>query len=191
MKLAYLRSGILSLISVAILVFLFTDAANAQTIDPRRGFNNGVAAQGTDMYTQAMSGLRLFTPHRDNCNSTTEVFVKIYNNSNNVDFGFCIDKDEHSAGVIEWEDARKECLDDGKRLPEPAEFKIACQIGTGLSNTTDDYEWVSNHATYSFGGATFSYQTLAAGSGNCKNFTDGNIGKSNSTSSTAAFRCVR
>lgn len=137
-------SRLLSVLTV--MTFLIAASTDANAQNPRRGYCVGVAGQGTDMWTQAMSGLRLFTPHRDDCNATTEVFVKVYENTNNVDFGFCIENDERSGGTVQWEDARKACLDDGIRLPEPGEYKYVCDSIAGVNNMTDDWEWVSNFA---------------------------------------------
>lgn len=152
----------------------------------------GQPAWGSDHWTQAMTQLGLFRVHRDDCASATEVFIEVFTDDNSVQFGFCIDKDEHSAGSVEWEDARQECLDDGKRLPEPAEFKFACQIGTGLSNTTDDWEWASNFAPHTYvSGTTILYSTVLAGGAGCKSFINGNAGTSTNVSQSLPFRCVR
>lgn len=176
-------------LTLTICFFVATDQANAQ--NPRRGYGVGVAAGGTDMWTQAMSGLRLFTPHRDDCNATTEVFVKVYTNSNSIDFGFCIDKDEHSAGSVEWEDAKHECLEDGKRLPEPGEWKFACQGATGLNNMTNSYEWASNFSYFDKPVSDWRIASHVVGNGSCKYGTAGVISSSTSVSGVFAFRCVR
>ena len=200
MKFNTLRNGALACLCAIAALAIVAPNANAQ--DPRRGYNVGVGSLGTDMTTQAMSGLRLFTPHRNNCDDTTtptEAFVKIYTNSNNVDFGFCIDIDEHSSGSKEWEDARLECLDDGKRLPEPGEFKLACDAaGTlGLNNMTDDWEWSSNYwlphrLTYAISGSYHHGQiTTRAGGGGCKAKANAWIGNTLSGSDSFVFRCVR
>ncbi len=178
-------------------VVLMGVATNANAQDPRRGYNVGVGAQGTDMWTQSMSGLRLFTPHRNNCDDTTtptEVFIKIYTNSNNVDFGFCMDLDEHSSGAKEWEDARHQCISEGKRLPEPGEFKYACDnAGTlGLNNMTDDAEFVSNFPRYVPNLSSKQGQIAPhAGAGSCKHMAGYWIGNTSSTNATGPFRCVR
>ena len=191
------RSALTLLCAMAVLMAVAPDA-NAQ--DPRRGYNVGVAAQGTDMWTQAMAGLRLFTPHRNDCDDTTtptEAFVKVYTNSNNVDFGYCIDLEEHSAGAIDWEDARQECLDDGKRLPEHAEYKFACQQSiTGLNDMTDDYEWSSNFS-YILGKQdhhninNMGVITSVTGGGSCIKTVRAYVSRSDNTSSKYFFRCVR
>ncbi|NKB45980.1 MAG: hypothetical protein GKS03_17085 [Alphaproteobacteria bacterium] len=176
-----------------VMAFAITTTGTAIAQDTQRSRQVGASAQSSDMWTQAMSGLGLFTPHRDDCNATTEVFVKVYA-ENSIDFGFCMDKDERSAGIVEWEDARQECLDDGKRLPEPAEYKFACQIGTGLSNTTDDWEWSSNFVAQwrnSFGSKTPGISTVASGNGSCLHATQGWAGLANGTQDSFGFRCVR
>ncbi len=185
-------SRLLSVLTV--MTFLIAASTDANAQNPRRGYCVGVAGQGTDMWTQAMSGLRPFTPHRDDCNATTEVFVKIYTNSNSVDFGFCMYEEEHTAGALEFEDARQKCLDDGTRLREPAEFKVACQIGTGFSNITDDYEWVGNFPFYAQKTYSAYQQNIASyfmGSGSCTATVAAPLARSDSVSSTTVFGCVR
>lgn len=162
--------------------------ANAQ--DPRRGYGVGVAGQGTDMITQAMSGLRLFTPHRDNCNATTEVFVKVYENSNSIDFGFCIDKDEHADGTVTWEPARRACLDEGKRLPEPGEFLLALNtVSASLSNTGEDHEWSSNF--FSTGNNNAGSNIHVPGLQSTTKAGYGYLGTATVGPTSLPFRCVR
>lgn len=185
-----LKTGLLSLLCAMTLFAAMPETADAQ--NPRRGYGVGVAGQGTDMWTQAMAGLRLFTPHRDNCNTTTEVFIKVYENTNSIDFGYCIDKDEQTAQ--EWEDARQTCLDSGKRLPEPAEWKVACDIGTGLNNMTNAYEWTGNTNFFGWkpnGNLSQNWAALAMGNGSCKSATTSAMASLYSASGSYAFRCVR
>lgn len=140
-----------------------------------------------------MGGLRLFTPHRDNCD-TTEVFVEVYTDDNSVQFGFCIDKDEHSSGAKQWEEARDICVSEGKRLPEPGEYKFACNNATGLNNMTDDWEFASNFARSwrdSFGGNVTGAVTVAAGNGGCPRLTQPLVANALGGKDTMVFRCVR
>lgn len=144
------------------------------------------------MWNQAMSGLGLFTPHRDDCSTETEVFVKVYA-ENSVDFGFCIEKEERVAE--QWEDAKHTCLSQKKRLPEPAEFKYACDSASGLNNMTDDREWASNFAKFEFyeNGHT-SYRVLVApgaGEGACHRVMFGSVFHSVGGATSYPFRCVR
>ena len=192
MNLNTLRTGTLA--ALCALGTLMAAASNANAQDPRRGYNVGVGAGGTDMWTQAMSGLRLFTPHRNNCDDTTtptEVFIKVYTNSNNVDFGFCMDKDEHSAGAKQWEDARKECLDDGKRLPEPGEFKYACDSVSGLNNMTDDPEWSGNFTILLKGSSNTGIAAPYNGNGSCNKGASTWVTSATGAVTPYAFRCVR
>jgi hypothetical protein len=185
-----LRSGLMSLLCAMTLFIATSETADAQ--DPRRGYGVGVGGAGTDMWTQAFSGLRLYTPHRDDCNATTEVFVKLYTNSNSVDFGYCIDKDEQAAQ--EWEDARQTCLDSSKRLPEPAEWKVACDIGTGLNNMTNAYEWAGNTNFFAWkpnGNLSQNWGALLMGNGTCKTAAHSGMASLYAASGSYAFRCVR
>lgn len=183
-----LKTGLLSLLCATT---LFATTANAQ--DTERSRQVGTAAQGSDMWTQAMSGLGLFTPHRDDCNVTTEVFVKVYA-ENTVDFGFCIDKDEHSAGSLQWEDARHTCIGEGKRLPEASEWKYACDSIAGLNSLTDNNEWITNfpilmeRPTNNKRGPAVH----AGGGGGCNKSTFSHIMRDDGLGvSSTNFRCVR
>lgn len=102
-------------------------------------------AVGSDFWTGSMAP-ELFQLHENGgaraC-SATEKFVTVRGN-----LGFCIDANESASGSLDWEDAREVCAAAGKRLPEPAEYKFACQAGiSGLNDMTDDNEWASNFAT--------------------------------------------
>lgn len=143
-------------------------------------------AMGSDMWTTYFGDQSLFTPHTDNC-SASEAFVALYTGAT---LGFCIEEDERTAEA--WEDARETCAQAGKRLPEPAEWKYACEdAGTlGLNNMTDDWEHASN---FSYLGAVTGYVLIAAsmGNGSCihsniayiANYTGG-------AASSFVFRCV-
>lgn len=170
--------------------FAATDSANAQNLS--RGKGIGQSGSGTDVWTTTMAGLGLFRAHRDDCNATTEVFVKIYTNSSSIDFGFCIDKDEHSVGALEFEDARQKCLDGGKRLPEPPEFKYVCDSVSGLNDMLDDAEWSSNFVVPLYGSSSSGIAAAYSGYQTCKKATW--TWTSNSTGNNVAslpFRCVR
>ncbi|NKB45978.1 MAG: hypothetical protein GKS03_17075 [Alphaproteobacteria bacterium] len=181
--------GLSLALAIGLLITSIGDTS-AQTL--RRGKAIGQSGIGTDVWTTTMAGLGLFRAHRNDCNATTEAFVKIYTNPNSVDFGICIDKDEHSAGSKEFEDARQECLDDGKRLPEPAEFKYTCdQAGTlNLNNMTDDWEWTTN---FTILGSSSGYGPAATtgGNGSCKHGSWEFVARHTGTSASKVFRCVR
>src|SRR5262245_56375471 len=106
------------------------------------------AQVGLDMVNHEMISVGLYTPHRNNCNGTTEAFVAVGQNGTGGNRGFCIEKDERDGTGKSWEDARQDCAGDGMRLPEPAEFKVACESagGLGLNDMTNNWEWTSNFA---------------------------------------------
>ena len=85
-----------------------------------------------------------FLAHEDNC-ITGQEFIQIWDNEDGTDIGFCIEESERTAS--EWNDARATCLGLNMRLPEPSEFKFACDNGTAVSDITDDWEWASNFAS--------------------------------------------
>lgn len=138
---------------------------------------------GKDMWTGLLQGM--FTPHANDC-SSSEVFLAIGPGSST---GFCIEKSERSAQA--FEDARDTCIQAGKRLPEPAEYKWACQAApAGLSDMQDDYEWNSNFTfllgNSSYGGAVAS---AANGAGGCAAGGFGFISGTGAENSFV-FRCV-
>ena len=92
---------------------------------------------GGDMWTRRMEQDGLFELHYNFC-SGSEAFIAVAADGK----GFCMDEDQRTADT--FDDARQDCFDEGKRLPEPVEFKYACRYGAGLNDMTDDWEWVSN-----------------------------------------------
>jgi hypothetical protein len=147
-------------------------------------------AQGVDdMWTRDMEQRGLFTPHENNCDSTTEAFVAIAGSSR----GFCIEKAVRSADY--WENARESCAALGMRLPELAEYKVTCaQAGAlGVSMpVSSNREWLSNFpalATPDYGEGPAAYTALP---GSCHSISFDFVA-SNWTPSTRqwSFRCVR
>jgi hypothetical protein len=154
---------------------------------------------GADMWTGQMQQRTLFRPHAitTKCNTTTEAYVMIpFDTANPTDtsgVGFCIEKDERSADT--WENARNTCASLNKRLPEPAEFKLACTFATalGLNNMTNSFEWESNFTfpIQFISGSTAAMGAADGGNGNCAMMSYGFVGSSGSSADSIAFRCVR
>ena len=148
-------------------------------------------AMGTDAYITAMAQKRLFKPHANDCDSLTEAFVLIADNN-----GFCIEKTTRSSTT--WEEARSDCLSDNKRLPEPGEFKIACNAaGTlGLSGMGSANEWASNFAIpfYVYNGSSNVFPGIVssqAGGGGCSYGGYNYVLKGNGDDASKTYRCVR
>lgn len=82
--------------------------------------------------------------HTNNCTPGTEAFVSISNS--NPSYGFCIETSARAAA--NWQTARQTCFDLGKRLPEPFEWKRACDnassLGVNGMLATNLGEWSSN-----------------------------------------------
>ncbi|MCG8494374.1 MAG: hypothetical protein MI743_22385, partial [Sneathiellales bacterium] len=77
------------------------------------------ASVGPDAWTRSAEQLGLFNPHENYCDLTTELFLNVGNTSR----GFCVEA--NMRGPALWVDAKQDCLNDRKRLPEPAEWYYA------------------------------------------------------------------
>ncbi len=148
-------------------------------------------AAGSDSVTNLMGKENLFTPHEYDC-AADEEFIQVWDNEDGTDIGFCIEEDERTAA--EWSDARDICVNADMRLPEPGEFKLACDNGVSVNDMTDDWEWVSNFATHLVTDDASPASGVAVtigGNGSC------NYGSSDwATSDTGSigsrvYRCVR
>jgi hypothetical protein len=152
-------------------------------------------ALGTDTWTVEMEKSGLFAAHQNYC-STSEVFLQVGQTTN---LGFCMEKTRRTAAT--WEVARNTCAGVGKRLPEPAELKYACNNPpTGLSNLPDtSWEWASNFLTqYIIQITTTSWNYhISAPIGGNTNCTYGGLGDASGNTnavtndSSYAYRCVR
>lgn len=186
-----LQSNILPSFAVA-LTLSFSFAASAADPTTLPGSTQvGQPGLGSDMWTQTMTQLGLFQVHRDDCSAETEVFIEVYTDDNTIQFGFCIEKNERAAQ--EWEDAKDTCLAAKKRLPEPAEWKFACDIGTGLNSMTNNREWASNFGKLDIWDSSNvrAVTVPAVGDGSCKKTTWGSVMNTGGSTSSHNFRCVR
>lgn len=165
------------ILSLLLAVFVQTPTAQSQAV-------------GTDMWTKSMMDRGLFTPHTDYCDSS-EVFIPMGAGSN---LGYCIEKAETSA--VKFVTARESCAAAGKRLPEPAEFRFACELApAGLANMTGNWEWASNFTVpFDIGSGTLAGPIAGtAGYDACGSLSWNFTGSNNSTyhNVTAPYRCVR
>lgn len=128
-------------------------------------------------------------PHENYCNSTTETFISMGLSGGSR--GFCIEKSERTADT--WEEARQTCSSLGKRLPEPAEWKFACNNGSGLSDMTDDWEWASNSMLLimHIGNGDPLYEVTTMGQGGCSYGSMARVADYNGVEESRVFRCVR
>jgi hypothetical protein len=152
--------------------------------------STSVSAQGFggDSTTKLLEQMGLFTPHSDICD-TSETFITVKGS----ELGFCMENSERSAQ--EFEAARRVCVDLGKRLPEPVEFKVACNeevtIGTNLTQVTNNWEWASNSVFYAYSSAFNGINAAVAGNPNCDALSQGIVGNNPSSADSFSFRCVR
>ena len=153
--------------------------------------SGGVASAqaARDMWVALAEATGAFAPHHNFCTST-EAFISV----GAGDLGFCFEEDERSAAV--WVAAKQDCAEDGKRLPEPAEYQYVCKnLPGGVNNMTDDMEWASNipydELLNPATGVT-DLQVVIIGNGSCTITSGGVIGRNTSGyQDTLPYRCVR
>jgi hypothetical protein len=157
------------------------------------------AQYSKDATTATMEASSLFVAHSNFCDST-EAFVTV---GPGTSLGFCIEKNLRNSGATsEYEVARRYCVEANKRLPEPMEFKDACNNASffSLNNIPGSSgEWISNFTTL-FGDQTGTSQKYAVivpvGIHNCKTSdigvaSAGYVSGQNNVPSVRQFRCVR
>lgn len=145
-------------------------------------------ADTTDMWDSYARNAGLFTPHVDNCDSGTEVFIAI----GGTTFGYCIEKDQRAPVV--YSEARNICASVGKRLPSYNEYKFACDNPpSGLVNMTTDREWVAiSDPSVLFGTSLHLIFGMTVGDfSSCALMWPQRIGTTAGVEDPFWFRCVR
>lgn len=141
------------------------------------------------MWTLAMGRRGDFVIHEDDC-SGSEAFVELLNSE-----GFCIETTERTSAS--YETARQTCFAAGKRLPEPIEYKYACNSagGLGLSDMTDDWEWATNFPMPIMDNASGyiaqGLNALVMGNGACTKGINVEVATYGSGGASEPYRCVR
>jgi hypothetical protein len=167
-----------------------SDAANKAYVDASGGGGGGgggIGGEGGDSITKAMNNRGLFDLHDGTSCEVDEAFVEM---DATTGTGLCFEVNER--GAQQFEDARKTCLEVGKRLPEPAEWKIACDDAAtfGLLNTTDAHEWISNFPHQQWISGSAGIGVTLGGEGSCSDMTFGWVARNSPTSTSFEFRCV-
>jgi hypothetical protein len=154
-----------------------------------------VAQTSHDAISQEMKEKGLFSPHANFC-TTSEAFLALGQGTTSGATGICVEKAERSAATFET--ARQTCADLGKRLPEPAEYQLACAAAGGLSisDVTDDNEWASNFYQINFGydannSGFFQREVAIMGETNCAHLYIGVVADAGNNNQTHTYRCVR
>lgn len=106
------------------------------------------------------------------------------------DVGYVIEQNERSSNY--WEQAKSDCLEDGMRLPEPFEYKVACVDAAtlGLSSMTGNWEWSSNSALAMYDPNRGLAATILGHSG-CAYAAWDWIGYGTGAQGTTPYRCVK
>ena len=106
------------------------------------------------------------------------------------DVGYVIEQQERTTEF--WEQAKKTCLEDGMRLPEPFEWKVSCVDSAtfGLSSMTGNWEWTSNFALpmYNSNGGIASG---IIGESSCSTATWTWVGRGDGAQVSHNYRCVK
>jgi len=154
--------------------------------------SSGALAQAAagDVWTGNMQHEGLFTPHANNCASSTEEWINFSQGTSST-VGFCMEKTTRTAQS--WSEARQTCMGLGKRLPEVGEWQYACNHNTSLSGMGTAYEWASNLATliWTYGTTTATGPIAPImGSSGCSQGSAGRVGVGDGTVDTYIYRCV-
>lgn len=171
--------------------FVIADAVKIVRIggSPLSGGSAGYGpGTGTDMWTTYIAEQNLYSPHEDDCDAATEVFVEIASSGR----GFCMEVNERTAAT--WEEARDSCATDLKRLPEAVEWKIACRrSGSSFNQLLDGIEWVGNTATLFWpnAGAGSLMAAIVGFSPTCASISVNYVGQRDSIESSHSYRCLR
>src|SRR4051812_3569587 len=96
------------------------------------------AQYGLDAVNKEMIDSGLFHPHANICD-TSEGFLALGSGGTSGNTGICVEKNTRTA--TGWENARQICAGLGKRLPEPAEWKKACDNAGSLSLSSMGSAW--------------------------------------------------
>jgi hypothetical protein len=166
-----------------------SDAANKAYVDASGGGgggSGGAPAYGTDSSTQLLADRGLFVPHDGTVCDATEAFFPI---DTVAGLGFCIERDARAAS--RFVEARIDCVSAGKRLPEPAEWQLACTTGTTLNNMEGDWEWASNFAFSIIRDSDAGHGAALGGQNGCFSGSWDWVGRSTGTVTSRPYRCVR
>lgn len=151
------------------------------------------AQYSLDAVTKEMEANGLFHPHANNC-TTSEAFVALGSGGTSGNTGICIEKTTRTA--TGWETARQTCAGLGKRLPEPAEWKVACDNAGSLSISSmgSAWEYASNYSfTHFIGGGSGTLtnrEVHVSGNGGCNyNYVD-IVGSDTGNAFSCVYRCV-
>ena len=177
----------LKIVSRALLLAVVLGAPVSGALATELSANYTGPALGSDMWTGYMGRAGLFVPHYDDCDPVGEAFVAVSPDGK----GYCMEVGER--GAIHWDEARNTCLQQGKRLPEPGEFKFACarRSQLGLQNMIGDQEWASNFST-PMARETFSAVGVSImGRDDCETAGWGFVGSTAYGAQDRTYRCVR
>ena len=111
------------------------------------------------------------------------------------DLGWVIERFERDAGTqVTWYTARLECLKDGMRLPEPFEWRVACDDAAtfAINDMEDSWEWSSNSVEGDLTAGSGAFvSAVIMGNGSCAHGSQGSASSGTGSSTPHEYRCVR
>lgn len=107
------------------------------------------------LYANRIPLIRLAVPYSEICFKNGQMRFDLHNSGGSTRGGNC--RPGNVGWIIEqtergldnsWSDARRQCLEQGMRLPEPFEWQVSCDYAEDLNITgmTVGAEWASNSA---------------------------------------------
>lgn len=159
------------------------------------------------LYSNTIADLSPPNPYTEICIKAGEISFDIHGGANEPttggnclpgDIGWILERSERDSGTAaSWTDARMECLKDGMRLPEPFEWRFACDDSNtyAVNELTDDWEWVSNSVKIVYKGTDVGPDTTFAGvqisgNGSCSHMAFGSLGRNTGVSENYRYRCA-
>lgn len=107
------------------------------------------------------------------------------------DVGYVIEQRERASNY--WEQAKKTCLENDMRLPEPFEWKVSCKNSAtfGLLSMTGINEWVSNFALPMYHSGYRGIVSAIMGESGCGDAEGGWVGRNDGSHYSYPFRCAK
>jgi hypothetical protein len=169
-----------------------SDAANKAYVDASGGGagagGGGIGGEGGDITTRLMLSRGLFDAHDASSCAAGEAFVPI---DAVAGLGLCMEIDPR--GTTTFIEARRDCVEDGMRLPEPPEWQYACnnRVALGINGLSSQWEWTTNFWSQQWtSGSAAGVAATVMGSGSCGIGSFGWLAASTTSVGSYAYRCV-
>ncbi|MCY4644729.1 MAG: hypothetical protein OXB88_08945 [Bacteriovoracales bacterium] len=171
-----------------------------QKENEKTGAQSNGETMPTGAYNNRIALLTLDVPYSEICFKNGSTYMDIHEKGESTrggqclpgqDIGFIIEKNKR--GGTSWYMAKKTCLENGMRLPETIEWKMACfhEKEWNLVNMANGGEWVGNSPTPFFRDNGSGIGSHILGKRGCHDIDNRIVAYSSGYSANHAFRCVR